>query len=100
LSNRDREKRLELYSEKKPTEVLKVNIQINDEEGEILIFRGFSSYLSQATPYDPDVCLIPEQADIVSIDFLESPYDPINPKYIQKGLSWSQVEELFRQINV
>ncbi len=99
-NNKDKEKRLELYSKKRPSEVLKITIECNDEQSEILIFKGFSSCLSNATPYDPEVELIPQQANIVNIDILPSPYDPSSPKYIQKGLSWGQIEEIFRQVDV
>jgi len=97
LSNKSREKRLEQYTVKNPLEVLKVTIENNSQTSEIIIFKGFSSYLTDATPEDPEVSLIPEIAIIVTIDRLKSPFNPKHPEYIQKGLSWTEIEELLEE---
>jgi len=56
--------------------------------------------LTQATPEDPEVSLIPESAIIITIDRLKSPFSSNQPEYIQKGLSWTEVEELLEEIDV
>ena len=94
------EKRLEQYTLLRPQELLKVTIEQDSLVSEIIIFKGFSSFLTQATPADSDMLLIPEDAIIVSIDLLKSPYNSQSPEYIQKGLSWSQMEELFQEVDV
>lgn len=85
MSNKSAEKRLLEYSIKRPGEVLKVTTQTPEGVDEIIIFKGFASYLSQATPTDPEVSLIPENATIITIDRLKSPYRPLEPAYIQKA---------------
>ncbi len=100
MSNKSAEKRLEAYTIKRPQEILKVTIKNDSRVEEILIFKGFSSYLSQATPTDPEVHLISENAMIITIDRLKSPYRPNEPEYIQKGLSWEAIEELLEEIGV
>ncbi|ACK72448.1 conserved hypothetical protein [Gloeothece citriformis PCC 7424] len=95
-----REKRLEQYTLKRPQEVLLLEIQLEDETDQILIFKGFSSSLMRPTAFDPEVAVLPETAKIMTIDRLESPYNPSNPRYIQTGLTWQEMEELLSQINV
>ncbi len=36
------------------------------------------------TAFDPDVPVIPDEAIIVSVDRIASPYNPEAPRYIQK----------------
>lgn len=94
------EKRLEQYTLKHPQEVLLVTIETEAANDQIVIFKGFSSSLMGATAFDPDVPIFPETAKIISIDRLQSPYNPSNPSYIQAGLTWEQMEELLAQVNV
>ncbi|WP_071518825.1 hypothetical protein [Geitlerinema sp. PCC 9228] len=91
------EKRLENYTEKNPQEVLLVTLDIEGEEDQVTIFKGFSSSLMRPTAYDPEVPVIPENATIVSIDRMASPYEPNNPRYIQRGLTWEAMESLLSQ---
>ncbi|MBF2018397.1 MAG: hypothetical protein IGS23_25000 [Rivularia sp. T60_A2020_040] len=93
-------KRLEQYTTKRPQEVLLVTLEINGERDEVAIFRGFSSSLMRPTAFDPDVPVIPQQANIISIDRLKSPYNPDSPQYIQQGLSIEQMQTLLAQANV
>jgi hypothetical protein len=86
--------RLEQYTIKKADEVLLVKTLINNQEDEIIIFKGFSSSLMSQTVSDPDVPVLPENAIIVTIDRLKSPYNPNNPQYIEKGLTWEKMETL------
>ena len=85
---------LEKYSETHPQEVLVVQAKEGDEEIEIIIFRGFSSSLTGATAFDPDLSILSKQGEIVSIDRLRSPYEPSNPQYIQSNLSSAEFAQL------
>ncbi|HEY9810049.1 MAG TPA: hypothetical protein V6D13_12040 [Halomicronema sp.] len=92
--------RLEKYTEKYPKEVLLVKVEINGEEDEIAIFKGFSSSLMRSTAFDPDVPVLPDFAKIISIDRLTGPYNPANPQYIECGLSWEAMEVLLLKAGV
>ena len=91
-------RRLEKYTEKRPQEVLLVNVQIGDVEDQIAIFKGFSSSLMNPTASDPDVPVLPEQAKIIGIDRLASPYNPATPRYIQKDLTWEDMQLLLLEV--
>lgn len=93
-------RRLEKYTEKRPYEVLLVNVQIGEVEDQIAIFRGFSSSLMNPTASDPDVLVLPENAKIVSIDRVASPYNPAEPRYIQKDLTSENMEILLLEVGV
>lgn len=82
-------KRLEQYTLGHPKEVLLVKAEIEGEPDEISIFKGFSSSLMRPTAFDPDVPVLPEGAVIHSIDRLLSPYNPVQPHFIQQDLSWT-----------
>lgn len=84
--------RLEQYSLRFPQEVLWVQVQYDQQEDELIIFKGFSSSLQRSTPANPDISLIPDYAHIVRIDRLKSPYTPEAPEYIEQNLSWSNFE--------
>jgi hypothetical protein len=90
-------KRLEQYTVQKP-EVLIVRAEVDGEEDEIVIFKGFSSSLMRPTAFDPEVSILPENAKIISIDRVVSPYNPNNPTYIERGLTWKQMEGLLSEI--
>lgn len=85
-------KRLEQYTVKRPQEVLLVTANIAGEEDQIAIFRGFSSSLMRQTAFDPDVPVLPDDANILSIDRVASPYNPEAPRYIQQAISWETME--------
>lgn len=93
-------KRLEQYTVKRPQEVLLVTVEINGERDEVAIFRGFSSSLMRPTAFDPDVPVVPQEAKIISIDRLKSPYNPESPQYIQQGLSIETMQSLLAEVNV
>lgn len=80
--------RLEQYTLQYPQEVLIVKAEVAGEPDEIAIFRGFSSSLMRPTAFDIDIPILPEDAHILSIDRLQGPYDPANPKYLQQDLAW------------
>lgn len=87
------EKRLEQYTLKHPQEVLLLEVETAGETDQILIFKGFSSSLTGATAYDPDVPVLAEDATILSIDRAQSPYSPENPQYLEQGISWKTMEQ-------
>lgn len=80
--------RLEQYTLQHPQEVLIVKAEVAGEPDEIAIFRGFSSSLMRPTEFDIDIPVLPEDANILSIDRLQGPYDPANPQYLQQDQSW------------
>lgn len=86
--------RLEKYTAKYPQEVLLISVEINGEEDRIAIFKGFASSLMGPTSFDPDIPVLPDTATILSIDRLESPYNPEAPRYIQQGISRENMESL------
>lgn len=87
-------KRLEAYTSKHPREVLLVTIEIEGETEEVAIFKGFSSSLTQPTNPDPDIPVISDEAAIISIERVKSPYNPSQPSYLQRGLSLEAMESL------
>lgn len=87
------EKRLEQYTLKYPQEVLILDVETEGEPDQIMIFKGFSSSLTGATAYDPDVPILSEEAKILSIDRAPRPYQPDNPQYIEQGISWETMQQ-------
>ena len=92
--------RLEQYTLKRPAEVLIITAKVDAEDDQVVIFRGFSSSLMRPTAFDPDVPILNEQAEILSIDRLEGPYIPDNPVYIQQNMSVEAVEVLLSEVGV
>ncbi|MFM2064092.1 MAG: hypothetical protein RLZZ507_3763 [Cyanobacteriota bacterium] len=93
-------KRLEQYTVKRPQEVLLVTINVADEQDKIAVFKGFSSSLMRSTAFDPDVPVFPDDAIIVAIDRIASPYNPESPRYIQQGISWTDMQVLLSEVGV
>ena len=89
--------RLEQYTLKNPQEVLLVTARIGNDEDQVAIFKGFSSSLMHPTAFDPDVPVLPDDAEIQSIDRLEGPYNPHCPKVIERGLSLTSMEALLQK---
>lgn len=87
-------KRLEQYTFKFSQEVLIVNVEVDGETDQMVIFKGFSSSLMGPTAFDPDVPILPETAKIITIDRVKSPYNPENPQYIQSGLTREMMQLL------
>ncbi|MGF1491446.1 MAG: hypothetical protein ACFBSC_03110 [Microcoleaceae cyanobacterium] len=94
MTNPSKTAQLERYTEIFPQEVLVIRAKIGDELDEILIFRGFSSSLMRPTAFDPDVPVLPEEAEILGIDRAESPYNAEQPRYIQQNLTWEDMQDL------
>jgi hypothetical protein len=92
--------RLEQYTLKRPTEVLLVAVEIEGQLDEIAIFKGFSSSLMNPTAFDPDVPILPGNVKILSIDRLQSPYNPNDPRYIEKGISWENFQQVLTSVGL
>ncbi|HEY9644640.1 MAG TPA: hypothetical protein V6C57_29355 [Coleofasciculaceae cyanobacterium] len=92
--------RLEQYTLKRPQEVLLVTAAVAGEPDEIAIFKGFSSSLMRPTAFDPDVPVLSADAQIVAIDRLVAPYRPDHPQYIQRGLTWEEMQGLLEEVGV
>lgn len=92
--------RLEEYTIKS-REVLMVEVETADGELDtVLIYNGFSSSLTNPTPYNPDIPVIALDSKIKAIDRLVSPYNPNEPQYIQNHLSLAEMERLLEEMNV
>eukprot|EP00271_Cylindrocystis_brebissonii_P015533 TRINITY_DN38452_c0_g1_i1.p1 TRINITY_DN38452_c0_g1~~TRINITY_DN38452_c0_g1_i1.p1 ORF type:complete len:217 (-),score=15.51 TRINITY_DN38452_c0_g1_i1:394-1044(-) len=89
-------RRLEAYTEKVPREVLLVHAKVEgeEEEDEVLIFKGFSSSVVRPTASDPSEPILPEDADILGVDRIRAPYNPSNILYIQQGVAWKDFDRL------
>ncbi|XP_060188202.1 uncharacterized protein LOC132617252 [Lycium barbarum] len=84
---------LEFYSESVRNEVLIVKALVDDEEVEVLLFKGFSSCLSYRTSPDPSKSVLPARAVIKCIDRIKGPFDPSNIVYLEKGLTMEEFKE-------
>ncbi|KAK4340581.1 hypothetical protein RND71_039082 [Anisodus tanguticus] len=78
---------LEFYSQSVRNEALLVKADVDEEEVEVLIFKGFSSCLSYRTNPDPSKSVLPARAVIKCIDRIKGPFDPSNVVYLEKGLT-------------
>ncbi len=92
-------RRLEQYTAKRSHEVLIVTVEMETPD-QIVIFKGFSSSLMRPTAFDPDVPVLPDTANIISIDRVASPYNPQSPRYIQQGLTWETIQPLLLEVGV
>ena len=92
--------RLEKYTTKRPLEVLLVTVEIAGQSDQIAIFKGFSSSLMRPTAADPEIPVLPDEAKIISIDRVASPYNPDSPDYIQQGLTWESIQPLLLEVGV
>ncbi|KAK6146721.1 hypothetical protein DH2020_020590 [Rehmannia glutinosa] len=80
-------------------EILLVQAMVDEEQVEILIFKGFSSCLSYKTSSDPSRSVIPAKAVINSIDRVKGPFDPSDIQYIEKGLTFDEFKIRLQQQN-
>lgn len=94
------EKRLEQYTIQRPQEVLIVTAEIDGELDNITVFKGYSSSLMRPTAFDPDQPVLPDNAQIISIDRLASPYNPNAPIYLEQGLNWDKFQILLSQAGI
>lgn len=93
-------KRLEQYTAIATHEVLLVHVEIEGSLDQIAIFKGFSSSLVRPTAFDPEVPVLPNEAKILTIDRVASPYNPQSPRYIQQGLTWETIQPLLSEAGV
>ncbi|MCL1469466.1 hypothetical protein [Argonema antarcticum] len=91
-------RRLEQYTSRRPQEVLIVTAEIAGEEDRVAIFKGYSSSLMRPTAFDPDVTVLPDEAKIIAIDRVASPYNPESPRYIEEGLTWETIQPLLSEV--
>lgn len=91
---------LEQYTAKRSSEVLLVTVEIAGDLDQIAIFKGVSSSLMRPTAFDPEVPVLPEQAKILNIDRVASPYSPQSPRYIQQGLTWESFQPLLLEAGI
>ncbi|WJX16774.1 hypothetical protein P8452_06763 [Trifolium repens] len=82
--------KLEFYSQSARGEALIVHALVDQNEVEVLIFKGFSSSLSYGTSPDPTRSILPARAVITSIDRIKGPFDPANIEYLQKDVPWEE----------
>jgi hypothetical protein len=92
--------RLEQYTAKRPREVLLVTAEVDGEPDQIAIYKGFSSSLVHSTAFDPDIPVLPEHAQILTIDRLQGPYNPQTPVYLEQGLTWETIQPLLAEVGV
>lgn len=85
-------KRLEHYSQLHPQEVLRLMVASAESPQEILIFRGFSSSLTDATAFDPDVPMLTDADQILKIERMRSPFNPANPDYLVPPMTWEEMD--------
>ncbi len=93
-------KRLEQYTVKRSQEVLIVTVEIDNELDKIAVFKGFSSSLMRPTAFNLDVPVLPDTATIITIDRIASPYNPDSPRYLQKNISWEEMQVLLLEVGV
>lgn len=92
--------RMEQYTLKRPEQVLLVHARVEGDADEVVIFRGFSSSLVRPTAFDPTVPVLPDDAEIEAVDILLGPYTPENPRYVQKGMTWAEIDDLLQSFGV
>lgn len=88
------EKQLEDYTIKHKNEALILTIVVDQTEQQLVVFRGFTSSLTNPTPANPEEPVIPAGATIKTIDRVKAPYNPGSPDYIERGLSWADFQSL------
>ncbi|MBE9223343.1 hypothetical protein IQ215_11605 [Cyanobacterium stanieri LEGE 03274] len=87
--------KIEEYTKENPQWLVIVKAEENGQNLEIMTFRGFSSSLTGATEYDPDLPVLSSSGIILSVDLLQAPYNPVNPLYIEQNLTPAQFEANF-----
>jgi hypothetical protein len=92
--------RLEQFTLKQPQLVLLVQAMVDGEADEVLIYRGFSSSLVRPTAADPEVPVLPEDAEICAIDVMVGPYNPSAPQYLHRGLTWEQMSAILADLGL
>ncbi|XP_057777606.1 uncharacterized protein LOC130996096 [Salvia miltiorrhiza] len=81
---------LESYTQLVKDEVLLVQAMVDEEQVEVLIYKGFSSCLNYGTSSNPSRSVLPAKAMVKSIDRARGPLNPSNIQYIERGLTFHQ----------
>ncbi|WOD41243.1 hypothetical protein [Nodosilinea sp. E11] len=92
--------RLEQFTLRQPSLVLLVRAVVAGEADEVMIYRGFSSSLVRPTAADPEVPVLPENAEIEAIDVMVGPYNPAAPQYLHRGLSWGDMLPILEELGI
>lgn len=92
--------RLEAYTLQHPQEVLLVEASLAGEEDCVAIFRGFSSSLMRPTAFDPDIPVLPAEAEITAIHRLQGPYHPDHPHYLERDLTWAEMGDRLQALGL
>jgi hypothetical protein len=87
--NKDADQILVKYSLNHPTEALRVLALLakEQEEDELLYFRGEVSSLRRSTPPDPAIPLLSPEDQITRIDRWEAPFNPESPTVLEENIS-------------
>ncbi len=87
--HKDADQILANYSLSHPKEVLRVLTILAEEqeEDELLYFRGEVSSLRRATPPDPTIPLLSPQDQITRIDRWKAPFNPDSPTVLEENIS-------------
>ncbi|NJL97678.1 MAG: hypothetical protein HC924_02010 [Synechococcaceae cyanobacterium SM2_3_2] len=88
---------LERYSQRIPSEALRVQIRMDGEDDCVLIYKGFSSSLMRATPASADESVIPLAATLIGLERLRAPLDPLNPEVLATYQDPEAVRALLRE---
>lgn len=92
--------RLEQYTLRFPEEVLMITAVVDGEEDTVLVFRGFSSSLVRPTAFDPEVPVLPLEAQITAIDRLQGPYQPDAPQYLERAIAWETFRDRLTEVGL
>ena len=92
--------RLEEYTLRFPKEVLMVSASVNGEEDYVVVYRGFSSSLTNPTASNPEIPVLSEAAVIESVDRLKEPYTPNTPQYLEQDIPWQNFSDRLTEIGL
>ncbi len=84
---------LEQYTLRHPDQVLLIHALVAGSPERVLVFRGFSSSLTGSTAFDPDVPVLPAEANIQAVDILLAPYQPDQPQYLKRSVTWADMKQ-------
>ncbi len=74
------------YSTQHPKEILQVEVLSDGEEDLLLFYKGQVSSLIRATPADAGEPLWSETTQLVCLDRLQAPYDPVTPVFLAANI--------------
>ncbi len=91
------QERLENYSRSHPREVLRLTVRDGHGEGEVLVYKGFTSSLTRPTAFDPDVAVLTPATEILWVDRIQAPYQPQQVQYLEQNLGWVEFSQRLEQ---